>query len=293
MSPARLRRPSSEEAIVIVVTGAAGRLGNRVARLLLERGYDVLGTDQVEPEGFPTRFVVGSLCDKEMVGGLVNGAEAVIHMGAIPGPVRAEPRVIFANNVESTFNVMIAAAERALRRVVFSSSAFGMGWAHDGGAFVPLYLPLDEDHPMMPFEPYGLSKQVGEDIAGMTARSSSTSAVSLRFTNVVYPEQQADFPWPAPTPEEPLTLVMWAYADPRDVAEAHVLALEADVEGHEAFLIAQPSNRLWEPTIDLIRRNFGERVEIRGELTGNASVISTEKAQRMLGWKPRYDWTRA
>ena len=180
----------------------------------------------------------------EVADGLLDGVEAIIHMGAIPGPGRGDPRVIFANNVESTFNVMMAAADRGLRRVVFSSSAFGMGWAHDGAAFVPLYLPLDEDHPMMPFEPYGLSKQVGEDIAGMIARNSSTSAVSLRFTNVVSPEQQADFPWPAPTPEEPLTLVMWAYADPRDVAEAHVLALEADIEGHEPFLIAQPSNRL-------------------------------------------------
>ena len=188
-----------------MVTGAAGRLGNRVARLLLERGYDVIGTDQVEPESLPTRFVLGDLCDRVVVDGLLDGAEAVIHMGAIPGPMRVELRIIFANNVESTFNVMMAAAESGLRRVVFSSSAFGMGWAHDGAAFVPHYLPLDEDHPMMPFEPYGLSKQVGEDIAGMMARSSSTSAVSLRFTNVVYPEQQAEFPWPAPTPEKPLT----------------------------------------------------------------------------------------
>ena len=276
---------------MIMVTGAAGRLGNRVARLLLERGYDVLGTDQVEPEDLPTRFVLGDLCDRDMVDGLLNGAEAVVHMGAIPDPRKVESRAIFANNVESTFNVMMAAAERGLRRLVFSSSAFGMGWADDAAAFVPLYLPLDENHPMMPFEPYGLSKQVGEDMAGMIARSSSTSVVSLRFTNVVYPEQQADFPWPAPTPEEPLTLVMWAYADPRDVAEAHVLALEADIEGHEPFLIAQPSNRLQEPTMDLIERNFGGRIEIRGPLEGNASVISTEKAQRMLGWKPRYDWT--
>ena len=46
-----------------------------------------------------------------------------------------------------------------------------------------------------------------------------------------------------------------------------------------------------EPTLDLIRDNFGDRVEIRGQLQGTASVISTEKAQRMLGWKPRYDWT--
>ena len=76
------------------------------------------------------------------------------------------------------------------------------------------------------------------------------------------------------------------------MAKAHVLALEADITGHEAFLIAQPSNRLKEPTRELIKQNFGEQVEIRGALEGNASVISTEKAQQMLGWKPRYDWTR-
>ncbi len=125
----------------------------------------------------------------------------------------------------------------------------------------------------------------------MIARNSATSVVSLRFTNVVPPEGQQEFPWPAPTHQNPLTLVMWAYADPRDVASAHVLALEADIEGHEAFMIAQPSSRFKEPTLDLIRNNFGDRVEIRGRLQGTASVISTEKAQRMLGWKPRYDWT--
>jgi len=275
---------------MIVVTGAAGRLGRRVVRDLLDREIEVLATDQVAADDLSTEFLLGDLLDTKMVERLLKGAEGIIHMGAIPGPLRADGRVIFDNNVQSTFNVMMAAAEMGLRRVVFSSSAFGMGWAHDGAAFVPLYLPLDEEHPMMPFEPYGLSKQVGEDIGKMVARNSTTSVVSLRFTNVVSPEDQGGFPWPVPTPEDPLTLVMWAYADPRDVAAAHVLALDADIEGHEAFMIAQPSSRFKEPTLDLIKNNFGDRVEIRGQLQGTASVISTEKAQRMLGWKPRYDW---
>ena len=276
---------------MIVVTGASGRLGRRVVRDLLDREIEVLATDQVPADNLSTEFVLGDLLDTKIVERLLKGAEGVIHMGAIPGPLRADGRVIFDNNVQSTFNVMMSAAEMRLRRVVFSSSAFGMGWAHDGAAFVPLYLPLDEDHPMMPFEPYGLSKQVGEDIGKMIARTSTTSVVSLRFTNVVSPAAQEGFPWPAPTPETPLTLVMWAYADPRDVATAHVLALDADIEGHEAFMIAQPSSRFKEPTLELIRNNFGDRVEIRGPLQGTASVISTEKAQRMLGWRPLYDRT--
>ena len=275
---------------MIVVTGAAGRLGRRVVQLLVDQGREVLATDRVEADDLPARFVRCELSDAAGVTDLLNGAEAVVHMGAIPGPQRAEPRVIFENNVAGDFNVMMSAAEHGLRRVVFSSSAFGMGWAHDGNAFVPRYLPLDENHPMMPFEPYGLTKQVGEDIGRMIARNSDTTVVSLRFTNVALPEVQDEFPWPAPTPEHPLTLVMWAYADARDVAEAHVLAVDAEINEYEAFMLAQPSSRFAEPTIDLIKQSFGDRVEIRDGLEGTASVISTAKAQRMLGWTPRHDW---
>ncbi len=275
---------------MIVVTGAAGRLGRRVVQLLVDRDREVLATDQLDADDLPAKFVRCDLKDAQAVGDILKGAEAVIHMGAIPGPLREDPRVIFDNNVSCDFNVMMSAAELGLRRVVFSSSAFGMGWAHDGNAFVPLYLPLDEEHPMMPFEPYGLSKQVGEDIGRMIARNSPTTVVSLRFTNVALPEVQAEFPWPAPTPENPLTLVMWAYADARDVAEAQVLAVDAEIEEYEAFMLAQPSSRFNEPTIDIVKNNFGDRVEIREGLSGAASVISTEKAQRMLGWRPRHDW---
>ena len=275
---------------MIVVTGAAGRLGRRVVQLLVDQGRAVLATDRLAADDLPTEFVRCDLGDASAVEDLLQEAEAVVHMGAIPGPLREEPRVIFENNLSSAFNVMMSAAELGLRRVVFSSSAFGMGWAHDGNAFVPLYLPLDEEHPMMPFEPYGLSKQVGEDIGRMVARNSGTTVVSLRFTNVALPEVQAEFPWPAPTPEKPLTLVMWAYADARDVAEAHVLALDADIEEYEAFMLAQPSSRFDEPTIDLVKKNFGDVVEIREGLDGTASVISTQKAQRLLGWQPRHDW---
>ena len=275
---------------MIVVTGAAGRLGRMVVQLLVDQGREVRATDQLAADDLPAEIVRCDLVDAGAVTSILKDAEAVVHMGAIPGPQREDPRFIFDNNVASTFNVMMSAAELGLRRVVFSSSAFGMGWAHDGRAFVPLYLPLDEQHPMMPFEPYGLSKQVGEDIGRMIARNSDTTVVSLRFTNVPPPEVRAQFPWPAPTLESPLTLVMWAYADAGDVAEAHVLALDTEIEEYEAFMIAQPSSRFEEPTIDLVKSNFGDRVELRDGLSGTASVISTEKAQRLLGWSPSYDW---
>jgi nucleoside-diphosphate-sugar epimerase len=278
---------------MIVVTGAAGRLGQHVVRRLIEAGEEVRGTDRIPLADSPSPFVEADLCDPDAAASVVDGAEAVIHMGAIPGPNGAGPYEMFRNNGLSTFNIMVAAAHQQVRRIVFSSSAFGMGWADDPEAFVPAYLPLDEDHEMTPFEPYGLSKQVGEDIARMISRSTLTTAVSLRFTNVARPDMLHKFPLPPPTPEDPVTLVMWAYAHIDTVAEAHCLSLNADIDGHESFLIAQPPTRFREPTIDLIRHNFGDRVEIRGDFTSNASVINSAKAQRVLGLKPGHDWTTA
>ena len=68
---------------------------------------------------------------------------------------------------------------------------------------------------------------------------------------------------------------MWAYADARDVAEAHVLAVDAEIEEYEAFMLAQPSSRFNEPTIDLVKANFGDRVEIRDGLAGAARPIQS------------------
>jgi nucleoside-diphosphate-sugar epimerase len=276
---------------VILVTGAAGRLGGRIAKLLMERGYEVVGTDQAPFEESPSPFRQLDLCHGKRVEELMEGAEGVIHTGAIPGPP-LDGEEVFENNVLSTFNVLRAAAKVDVRRVVFSSSAFAMGFSFDPTQHVPRYLPLDEDHPVTPFEPYGLSKQVGEKIGEMVARGGSTSVASLRFTNVVPPEKQIDFPVPGPDPDDPSThmsLVKWAYADPRDVAEAHVRALEAEFSGHEAFLLAQPITRFREDTLELVRRNFGD-VEIRGALEGNASVISSKKAERVLGFSPQLRW---
>ena len=77
---------------MIVVTGAAGRLGRLVVRLLVDKGYDVLATDRVAFDESPAEFVHADLGDPSSVGRILKGAEAVIHMGAIPGPTRDEPR---------------------------------------------------------------------------------------------------------------------------------------------------------------------------------------------------------
>ena len=80
---------------MIVVTGAAGRLGGLVVRRLVDSGYEVLATDRVAPDESPAEFIRNDLGDPTRVGQMLQGAEGVIHMGAIPGPMREEPRQIF------------------------------------------------------------------------------------------------------------------------------------------------------------------------------------------------------
>ena len=103
---------------MILVTGAAGRLGQRVVQRLVDRGDDVVGTDARALDDTPSRFVQTDLCDTARVTDLVAQADAVIHMGAIPGPRQSEPYEIYRNNGQSTFNIIIATSERGLRRVV-------------------------------------------------------------------------------------------------------------------------------------------------------------------------------
>ena len=103
---------------MIVVTGAAGRLGRRVVQILLDQEVEVRASDQVLVDDLSTEFRLCDMQDRKSVESLLKGSESVIHMGAIPGPLRAEGSLIFDNNVNSTFNIMMAAADQGLRRVV-------------------------------------------------------------------------------------------------------------------------------------------------------------------------------
>ena len=95
--------------------------------MLVDQNKQVLATDHLAAGDLPAGFVRCDLVEAQTAEGILKGAEAVVDMGAIPGPLREDPRVTFENNVASTFNIVMPASELGLRRVEFSSSAFGMG----------------------------------------------------------------------------------------------------------------------------------------------------------------------
>jgi nucleoside-diphosphate-sugar epimerase len=273
----------------IVVTGAAGRLGRKVVSDLISRGYTVLAVDKDRPEKMQCRFLPADLTDPAVAMDVLTGADAVIHLAAIPGPASQPSSVTFRNNVMSTWNVAEAAAAISLQKIVFASSVFTLGWHESPTVFWPKYVPVDEEHPLTPFEPYGLSKVLGEEIIATTSRRTGIPSVSLRIMNVIQEDGYFAFPWPTPTGLLATRFVMWPYVDVRDAAIACRQALEADITGHEACFIAAKDIRFDAPTAALLRE-FAPKVEIRKPLPGSASVISIDKARRLLGFQSQYSW---
>ena len=317
----------------VLVTGIAGRIGRGVASSLRTLGHRIVGVD-VTGDASLVGPVCDAFVQCDLVAAAepgpaadalrlaATGVSCVVHCAAWPGPSAtpppaveatgsamkrpaigyesATPSVLLRDNVASTAATCDAAIAAGASRFVFSSSAFAMGYSHAAigpHAWCPRYLPVDELHGAMPMETYGLSKLLGEEVLESAARTAtSTSFVSLRFTNIVKRERWSSLPWPAPSAAEPLPLILWAYTHEDDVIEAHVAAVtrpEAARPGsHEAYLLAAPDTRFAEPTLDLLKTALGvSGLPLRSPMAGNASVLCADKARERLGvafrsWRP-------
>src|SRR6476659_7238766 len=122
----------------IVVTGGSGKAGRWVVRRLREAGHDG------SPHG---QCVLADLTDLGQTLEVVAGADAVVHLAAIPAPEIRPAGETFRNNAMSTYNVFAAAADRGVGRVVWASSETVLGLPFDDP---PAYAPVDERHPPRP-----------------------------------------------------------------------------------------------------------------------------------------------
>jgi nucleoside-diphosphate-sugar epimerase len=273
----------------IVVTGGSGRLGQHVIRELLDHHYDVLSLDRVEP---PAKICPSSIVDLtryENIFEALKGADGVVHLGAYQAPGLAPDSETFTNNVTAVYNLLHAAAEIGVRRVVLASSTAAFGFLYAPKPFLPDYLPLDEKHPCKPQDPYGLSKVVGETIADSFASFREISIASLRFPGVHFGLSYQSFAERWQDPGAKLGR-FWSYIDARDAAAACRLAVEKDLRGHEALIAAAPTSTVREPTDDLMRRYLPDVKKARPELTGNWSGVDSTKARELLGFHARHVW---
>ena len=275
----------------VLVSGSDGRLGAVAVDELRRHGHAATPADRQRTQAWNTQIV--DFTDLGQVIGIMQGQEAVLHLAAIPSPAAHTADVVFGNNVISTFNVLEAAAILGIKRVALASSVSALGYAYRHRDFNPRYLPIDEAHPLLSQDSYGLSKMVGETLAdGFARRCPDMSLISLRFTTILHEDSRE---WvrqsrEKPTRDEELYGAFWTFVDGRDAASACRLALEYGAPGHEAFYINAPTIYHSEPVEALMAKHFPGDYPIAAQIRGDASPVDAGKAGRLLGWEARYGW---
>jgi len=277
--------------VKLSVTGAAGRLGLRLTRRLA-REHEIVAFDRADPpESLPenVRYVQGDLRDADKVRQAASGAEAVIHLGAIPGPMYHIPQSeTFSINVQGTYHVLEAAARAGARIVVMASSLCAIGFPTSLQDHGLSYLPVDEEHPCRPRHAYDLSKLVNEQTAEMFSRLAGITTVCLRFPALVDVRNSTSFSFEVY--EDPPRLILGDYLDFQDAISVVEVAFNRRDLKHEVLFITARTSGTCQATPEYIRR-FDPRVEWRGDPPADTTpLINCARLERVLNFTPTITW---
>ncbi|SEF09988.1 NAD-dependent epimerase/dehydratase family protein [Jiangella alba] len=278
---------------MIIVTGGSGQAGRACVADLTAHGYDVASVDLVPPADPSVRHSRVDLTDYGQtvaafagIDDRVDGVTGIVHLAAIRAPGLAPNPVTFSVNTLSTYNVFEAARQLGIKNVVWASSETVLGLPFDTP---PPYVPVDEEYAGRPETAYSLSKLVGETMAEQFCRwDPEQKIIGLRLSNVMDPEDYERFP---SFQDDSLLRKwnLWGYIDARDAAQAVRLALEAPLTGADVFVIANADTVMERPNGELLDEVF-PGVERRREVGEHETLLSIEKARRVLGYEPRYGW---
>ncbi len=282
----------------ILVTGGTGKLGKVCVQDLLAHGYDVFVVDVEAPaEGIPhiiadlsdfgqTLDALSSVSFDIHAGVGPRAFDAIVHLAAFPTPRQYPDAHLFQNNIMGTYNVFEAARRLGIHHVVWASSETTLGEPFDGRE---PYAPVDEDYPLRAKSAYALAKVLMEDMARQfVLQTPDMKLVGLRFSNVMEPQDYAKFPAYDHDPEE-RKWNMWAYIDARDGAQAIRKAIEWEATGMHAFIIANADTVMSKSSTELMR-DYLPQVPVRKALSEHETLLSIEKARRVLGYEPAFSW---
>lgn len=306
----------------VLITGGAGRLGRLCVREFGEHGHEVAILDRFRPQDTSVAWetdapaYTGELWDGEAVERAVSEfrPEIIVHLAANPGPSdhpNRKPRPVpnrgseqyrsvprddtFKSNVLGTYYVLDAAVRHGVSRLVAASSFFvlGIGNRISEAPFVVERLPIEESHPNRPEDTYSLSKLLNEEMYQAYSRAYGLRTVALRLLGVYYhgleqPGRFRDRPLP-PGGAGGLANV-WMYVDGRDAALAFRLAAEADgLAPFEAFYIGTGRN-IEESPREWLERYHPDLVDRATALGEWDTLVSFDRARRLLGYEPRHFW---
>lgn len=288
----------------ILLTGGAGNVGGYVSRELSRHNMPHTILDMRKPAVLEdgTTFVQCDLMNLAQTRDMVNGYDVVLHLAAIPNAFVDPPEHVMAVNMVTCFNVLEAVRHNHIPRIVYAGSESSTGFGIHDVVLKPEYLPIDEAHPLWPHESYSFTKRFGEEMAENYARAFGVEVISLRYCGV----------WMKQNLEEVLSILEYSrrgepmpcpwfgcYVAAQDVAQAVRLASLYKFSGKEtipfeAFFITADHTFYVEPTLEVMKRIYGDLPEVRdpGYYTGNpfAPPFDIRKAQRLLGYAPQKDW---
>ena len=287
----------------IFLTGGSGKAGRHVAPYLAEQGHQVTNADLVPLEHPDVKDLRVDLTDAgetwSALAGLATFEEledaeekrydAVVHLAAVPAILLSPDATTYATNVLSTYHVLEAATRLGVRKIVFASSETTYGVCFARGERKPLYVPVDEEHPVVPEDSYAMSKVANEVTARSFAQRTGSDVYGLRINNVIEPHEYAElFP---PFLEDPSLRRrnIFAYIDVRDLGQAVQRCLQADGLGFEVFNIANADMSV-AATNDEVRAQFYDGVEVRREMGRDETFYAIDKARRLLGYEPEHSW---
>ncbi|GAA2008668.1 NAD(P)-dependent oxidoreductase [Nakamurella flavida] len=280
----------------IAVTGGSGKLGRAVVRHLVEEGHQVYNLDRTPSPDALAPYIQIDLTDPGQVHealrsteDVYDGIDAVVHLGAIPRPGLTTNSATFDNNIRSTHNVFAAAKSAGIRNVVWASSETVLGLPL-GPENPPPYIPVDEEYHPQPNSSYSLAKTLEEEMALQFCRwDPALKMIGLRFSNVMYPEDYREFP---SFDADPATRVwnMWGYIDARDGAQAVRKAVELDATGMQVFVIANADTVMSRSSLSLAEEVFPDVPLRRRDLGQHETLLSIDKARRILGFDPQHSW---
>ena len=280
----------------IAVTGGSGKLGRGVIAVLTAAGHEVVNLDRAAAPGGPARpsgFIEIDLTNSGQVIDALSGVEekyesldAVVHLAAIPAPGLLTNIATFQNNMLASFNVFEAARKAGIKRIIHASSETVLGLPFD---VPPPYIPVDEEYPAQPNSTYSLVKHLEETMAIELCRwDPELSVTGLRFSNVMDGSEYGGFPAFDADPQL-RRWNLWGYIDVRDAGQAVLKALETRGAGYETFIIANADTVMSRSSAELAAEVF-PGVPVTKELGEHETLLSIDKARRLLGYEPQFSW---
>jgi UDP-glucose 4-epimerase len=283
----------------VLVTGGAGFIGSNLVDALIEKGWNVVVVDNLErgkrenvhPEA---EFHRVDIRDLENMAPLFPGVDYVFHLAALPRvqPSIQEPVRYHDVNVNGTLNVLVAARDAGVKKVVFSSSSSVYGEQE--------YFPTHEELPLAPMHPYALHKHIGELHARQFSQLYELPTVSLRYFNVYGKRQVLEGAYALVLgifvrqrlAGEPLTIVgdgeqRRDFTSVIDVINANILAAENEkVISGDVFNIGSGRNYSINEIAQVIG---GPTVSLPPRIEAKLSLADNTKARKVLGWAPTVD----